>query len=322
LQLKKQQTAFYPLVFKPNSSRVVEGRLQLTNLQTNQHFEYKLLGVTEEPIASQHIQINCVAKQQQTMHILISNKGAYSVTYAVETDLPSAKGPAQLTVPGKSSSSPNQASYPLSVSPPIGGQFNGSITFTDVTNPQNYQWFTVQLQIDRSPPQQKYVLSTEIRKPVVLDIALKNKEKEPMSFTVNVDGEGLQGASEFTIAPLSDKVYELMFLPLSVGRFLGSLSFGNVTVGEIWYELDLEAKEAAPKTLTQFQAEIGKHQDQEVFVENPSSSDVKMKFSSSNFQNFQVLAKEVAIKSYDTATVRIRYKPTQVQTVQYATVLF
>lgn len=37
------------------------------------------------------------------MNILISNKGTYSVTYAVETDLPSAKGPAQLTVPGKSS---------------------------------------------------------------------------------------------------------------------------------------------------------------------------------------------------------------------------
>ena len=55
MQLKKQQTAFYPLVFKPNNSRVVEGRLQLTNLQTNQHFEYKLMGVTEEPIASQHI---------------------------------------------------------------------------------------------------------------------------------------------------------------------------------------------------------------------------------------------------------------------------
>jgi hypothetical protein len=49
------------------------------------------------------------------------------------------------------------------------------------------------------------------------------------------------------VPPNSEKIYELMFLPLKVGRFFGSISFGSITLGEFWYELDLESKDALPR---------------------------------------------------------------------------
>jgi len=84
-------------------------------------FEYELIGKGEEPLAKEHIVINCIARKSTTK--LIEVKNPYKdkeVTYKVETDLINPGGPKKFSIPaGKS------YEYPLTITPLLGGIYTG-----------------------------------------------------------------------------------------------------------------------------------------------------------------------------------------------------
>lgn len=53
---------------------------------------------------------------------------------------------------------------------------------------------------------------------MAFDIDLVNPLKEPVTFEVIINGDGLVGESSFFIQPESSSTYELLFSPLFVGR--------------------------------------------------------------------------------------------------------
>lgn len=164
---------------------------------------------------------------------------AHPVTYKIETDLINPEGPKSITVPGLKT-----VNYDLKLTPKLGGSFTGSITFIDQNDNNNYTWYTVQMIIDRSEAMKTIDISTVVRKPVVVDIEIFNPEKMDLTMEVLIHGEGLKGENFFEIKQKSSSVYELMYLPLRVGKQVGMITFLNELLGEIWYEISMEAEMA------------------------------------------------------------------------------
>ena len=59
LQVKKKSTGVFPLSFNPIWVSQAEAKLVLMNPSTNDVFEYELRGFGEEPVAEEHIILNC-----------------------------------------------------------------------------------------------------------------------------------------------------------------------------------------------------------------------------------------------------------------------
>ena len=70
---------------------------------TNDVFEYELKGYGEEPVAEEHIILNCQARKATRRDIELRNPYQdRNVTYHVDTDLLNASGRGELTIaPGK-----------------------------------------------------------------------------------------------------------------------------------------------------------------------------------------------------------------------------
>ena len=75
---------------------------------------------------------------------------------------------------------------------------------------------------------------------------------------VLIHGEGLKGESSFSLVAKSASVFELIYLPLKVGRFNGMITFLNSKLGEIWYEIDMTCEPAYEIKLEEMTAELGK----------------------------------------------------------------
>ena len=70
-----------------------ESKLTLSNPLTNDVFEYELFGFGEEPVAEEHIVLNCQARKTTRKEIEIKNLTDKNIIYKVETDLINAVGP-------------------------------------------------------------------------------------------------------------------------------------------------------------------------------------------------------------------------------------
>lgn len=62
--VKKQSIANFPITFKPKWTHKAEARLVMTNPLTLDYFEYDIIGNGEEPLAEEHLEIKCQAKER------------------------------------------------------------------------------------------------------------------------------------------------------------------------------------------------------------------------------------------------------------------
>ena len=115
-----------------------------------------------------------------------------------------------------------------------------------------------------------------IRQAVAFDIDINNPLSKPVTFDVIINGDFLIGESQFFIQPNSSSIYELKYSPLAVGRSKGSIAFTNEFLGEIWYDLNLSCEEQPSVRLPVLRTELGKVQEHEVNLENPSDKEVKI----------------------------------------------
>lgn len=233
LIVKKRATNNYAITFRPVSISRIESKLILTNNQTNEVFEYELIGAGDEPLAKDNIIMDCIAKNTTSKTIEVVNPYKdRAVTYVVETTLINPDGPPSFTIPpGKS------YKYVLSVAPALGGLYTGSITFSEQEDKSKFVWYTVLLKTDRPKCEKTIDLSTYVRKSVVFDIELANPLRETITFEIAIEGEGLHGSSSFVLEPKQSGVYELAFLPLKSFKGKGSIAFMQESLGKLFTSL-------------------------------------------------------------------------------------
>jgi hypothetical protein len=62
--VKKQDSMSFSLTFKPNWVMQHTAILTLKNESTKEEYEYELKGYGEEPLAEDHIILNCAAREK------------------------------------------------------------------------------------------------------------------------------------------------------------------------------------------------------------------------------------------------------------------
>ena len=190
--VKRKTTNNFLLMFKPYWVTEVTGRLTLNNNTTNETYEYDLKGVGEEPLAEDHIVLNCQARQTTVHNFEIKNLFEKAVFYRVETDLNNVTGAENFNVKPK-----DTYYYALSITPILGGVYTGSITFYD--NEDRFIWYTVEVRTESPKPEKSLDLKSFVRKAVAVEISLDNPLREPITFEVFYNGEGLLGDTSFIV---------------------------------------------------------------------------------------------------------------------------
>ena len=85
--VKKGTTENFTLAFRPTWVCNVTGMLTLNNRQTGEIYEYELKGFGEEPLAEEHIVLNCKARETTRHFFDIKNPSDKVANYTVWTDL-------------------------------------------------------------------------------------------------------------------------------------------------------------------------------------------------------------------------------------------
>jgi hypothetical protein len=221
--VQRRTTTNYKLTFEPYWMCEISGKLMLTNVQTNQTYEYELKGIGEPPLAEDHIILKCRAKHV-TQHVFeIRNDSDKPITYRVETDLQNCTGSETLKVFPKS-----VGKYHLQIKPLLGGNYIGQVTFIDPE--ERYIWYTVEISTESPKAEKVLELKTYVRKAVMVEIGLKNPLNEMVSFDVQYTGAGLIGDPVFLIPPNKSATYELIYSPLSPAEGSGNIGFLNEKV--------------------------------------------------------------------------------------------
>lgn len=120
--------------------------LTLHNKTTGEVYEYELKGFGEEPLAEDHIVLNCKARETKIHTFEIKNPSDKPISYSVTTDLQNAVGKQEFVVKPK-----DIYRYDLSITPLLGGVYTASITFKD--NEEKFMWWTVEIRTDSPRPE-------------------------------------------------------------------------------------------------------------------------------------------------------------------------
>jgi len=239
------------------------------------------------------------------------------VTYEVETDLINSEGVTKFTVDaGKI------YKYHLTVTPVMGGVYTGSLTFLEEQDKHKYIWYTVCINTDKPRSEKTVELSTFVRKTIAFEISLSNPLKEALTYEISIEGEGLTGDTLINILPLQTSIYELRFTPLRAFKGKGSVAFIQEKLGELWYELNLNADNKPVERLSTLKAELGKFSQHEVILENPSAFNVDVTHRVSNPNNFDVVPDIVNIPPMSVVSAFIRYTPSDLEVNETGEVIF
>ena len=122
--------------------------------------------------------------------------------------------------------------------------------------------------------------------------------------------------------PLQTATYELLFSPLRQFKSKGSIAFIHEKLGEIWYELNLQADETPVMKVPTMKAELGKVEQYECILENPSNMEVRVVVRLSNPNNFDVSPDNFTIPPYSSINTFIRYIPSDLDANEFGEVIF
>ena len=309
------RTKNYPLIFAPMWVCEVKGVLTLKNNDTLEKYIYTLKGRGEEPLAENHISVECRAREQLKIKLNVPNIQHDDTVYTVESDLPFLSGDAEIPVPRMETSK-----YEITLSPALGGTYTGSVTFTAPN--QQYLWYVITINVTRPPPEFEIPISSEMRKAVVAEIGIANPTGEEQVFEVRKNGDGLLGEDYITLEPYQSRDYELVFAPLHAGIWEGSLAFYSETVGEYWYKVLLEAHEPEPVVLEDLRADLGKSAAVQVLLQNPVDEELNLTVLNTNPINFVVSPVPLLLKPFGDAHPTITYQPSSMGERQSAQITF
>ena len=323
LVVGKRDKANFTVAFTGSAPGTFEGSVILKNSEGQDVFDYTLVGVSEEPLAQDHLHFKCKARNRQDFNIFIKPGGGggdkasptrdaeavageRKINYNVQTDLQYVAGEAVASIPAASG-----GDYNFSVMCPVGGVMSGSITFTDPSS-GNIVWYTIDVEVTTPLPESTIEVEAMVRSAVGVELELENPTNEDLVFTVTTEGDGLIADPTFTLPPgNSDKSvpYELIYSPLLPGDLSGKVSFYNDTVGEFWYRLHLVATESPPTVVPMVESMLGISQKVEVPIENPLSEEVTLSVDVSDPEHFFVNNNQITLAAYAQTTFDLFFRP-------------
>lgn len=316
LRVIRRSTANYQLTFEPEWAGDVKGELLLANRATGEDMKFELKGIGEDPLAEDHVVINCQARDRLTHVFTVRNPTDEPVSFTVESDLPHVSGASSLMVEER-----DEADYELVIHPQLGGTYSGSVSF--IAPDGHFQWYTVEIQASAPEPEDKLEINSFVRRAVSVEIALANPLAEVVDFEVTLEGEGLIGDPVFSLAANEEATYELLYSPLTPGSQIGSITFVNEQVGEFWYELALSAEPAPPTSLDAMTAAVGgAPARQKIKLENPTGDEVVIKHSIDNRRNFAVTPAAITLPPYSAEDCTLEYTPSSIGEEEVASITF
>ena len=343
LIVPKGDKAIYTVTFLSQYPDTFEGSLVLRDPHTNESFEFKLLGIAEEPLAEDHLNLKCLARSKETFSIRLhpvqrprvppaglkdkdGNNQRPAVTekpkipgaqiFKVETDLPYVSGAPTVEI------GPSGGDYVFHILSPVGGVMSGSITFTEMETGV-IVWYTVEVEVSSPRAESTISVQATVRKAVAVEITIDNPTNDTLQFQVSIKGEGLLGDRNFTLpAGQTNASYELIYSPLVEGQSSGSITFMNDRVGEFWYHIQLDALPAAPTVVDTIECMLGATKVVQVPVENPLSVPVKLGVYVSNTENFSVQPEGlVALDPFSQTTFDLCFRPSSLTETASTTVI-
>lgn len=317
-KIEPRSTGHYKLIFQPTWLGSEEASLVISCAEAKCSFSYTLIGKGEEPLAVDHIELECMARETVVHSFgLPQNASNRAITYQVESDLPHISGESTVVAPPSS-----EKTYDLAITPQVGGTYSGTVTFRDAATGQFF-WFTVDVHASSPEPEDELEIAAETRKAVSVEISLGNPLQEAVTFEVSLRGEGLIGDQSFTLAAGDgDATYELIYSPLVAGNFSGSITFTNDQLGEFWYKLVLKATQAPPTQLPPMSCAVGSSCTQEITLDNPTDSSLNLVSHASNMTNYRVEPARVSIPAYGSQVVLLRYIPSSIGIAENCVVTF
>ena len=291
-------------------------------------FEYRLLGIADDPLAEEHLVFRCKARTRETFKIPMKKvqmkppgdggkkknlPSASAGNYAVETDIPHISGPPEISM--------SASHYEFSVKSPQGGLMSGSITFTDPVS-GTMIWYTMNIEVTSPECESNITVESEVRKAVAVEISLDNPSSETLMFQVVLRGEGLLGDATYELPPGNDaKPFELIYSPLRAGKFQGSISFLNDQVGEFWYSVDLTASPAPPTDVPPLEVMIGDTQGVSLTLENPLGEPVTYDVEISDPKHFIVSPAEITLGPFEQGEFQVAFRPSSFTQEEHAEVI-
>ncbi len=311
----KKQVTNIQLKFVPDWVCECKGKLTINIVRTNQTFIYDLMGKGEEPLAEDKVTIDCVAKISKDQTISITNPYDRTVQYRIETDMSKVLSGEPTVKLGPRETKP----YRLHITPVVGGIDMGSITFID--NDERYLWYVVELHVHSPEAEVEKPMQTYVRKPIAYEFSIKNPLHEPVTFDVDIKGEGLIGEPSLGLPANQTKVYELVYAPLRSGEYQGYINFISEKAGEIKYKLALKAEDTPAVALEFMEVELGQTGVHHVSLENPTKEEQLVVTHNTNPTNYDVQEK-IVIPPYSSMDVPIRYIPSNLDATESARIVF
>jgi hypothetical protein len=307
LKIPAMSTGHYKLVYKPAWIGSEKASLVLSTSDGKYSFTYVLVGEAKDPLAMDHIKLECKARDKLLHEFVVPNASSRAISYEVESDLPQISGDSVLVVPPNS-----EKAYALAVTPPVGGTYSGSVTFRDTATGQ-YMWYTVEIHAESPQAEDELEVYAQTRKAVSIEISLGNPLPENVVFEVAMRGDGLIGDANFSLAAGdTDATYELIYSPLVAGTFHGSVTFTNEKLGEFWYKLVLVAQPAPPTELEPMCCGVGSSCTQEITIDNPTDSSLTLVSHTSNMTNYRIEPARITIPPYASRTAVVFYIPSSI----------
>ncbi|GMF18052.1 unnamed protein product [Phytophthora lilii] len=347
LVVPAKRSATYPLTFTPSWIFHETRTFVLLNTATQQQFEFELSGYGEEPLAQDHIVLNCQARSSIVHNFNVfalpggngSNDTNAAQVFKVESDLRDVVGASTIAVPAGSGGASRTVKYPLTFSPLVSGSYFGSVTFTnEATN--EYLWYTVEASVSPPEPETTLEMRVPVRGAVGVEIGLANPLDSETTFTVELRGRGLLGPSTFTLEARQSGVYELVYSPLLVttgNGEEGAILFSSDAVGQFWYRLNLVGEVAAVQALDDMSCAVGDVCTQPLWLQNPSNQELQLQYRISNTRNFSIKGSNstpnrgtntmknstrVLLPPFGRASVVVEYTPSSLSDFECTSVVF
>ena len=315
MKVKPGEEGSYKLEYKADWVSETSAQLTLTNATTGEDYVFKLRGTADEPLAEEHVRIECQARQRVSRKFRVKNNTKNAIVYNVECDIPGISGEATIEV------GPNSTGeYELFIRPLLGGEYSGAVTF--IAPDGSFTWYTLEIFAEAPTCEDTLTLQSFVRKAVAVEIGLQNPLEEPIEFEVKLVGRGLLGDPVFVLGPGEAGTYELLYSPLIPSQEVGSIVFANQYVGEVWYELQLIAESAPPEQLEDLECCVGLRARRKVQLENPTGELITLTSDVSNQLNFRAVPATVVIQPYGTTHAEIEYTPSSIDEIQRSSVVF
>jgi hypothetical protein len=341
LLVPSEQSASLEVSFYAAKAGKYAGQLLLRNTtgsEANDSFEYKLLGEAEDPLAEDDLHFDAIARKKKKCTLTLpaaalaapaagkkvgddhsadglplapsaATGAAGTKVFTVESDLP------YVSFPEKFQPTAGAEEFEFFVASPMGGQFTGTFTFTEVASGALF-WYTVS--IDVAAPKEERVIdvTATVRKAAAVEITLENPTEQELVFDVSFQGDGLLGEDQVLLPASTSKkamdgtaVYELIYSPLLAGDFAGRISFTNDLVGVLWYKLNLRALPAEPIVLETIEAMIGSSDCVVAPIDNPLAEPATFSVHIEDPEHFSVTPEKIALGPYAQSTFQIHFRP-------------